>query len=58
MGKLVFRNNVYEDNIDTTRNRQGEILSLIYNEYALYPMNHLLSDKRHFPGCYKFVKGE
>ena len=58
MGKLVFRNNVYEDNIDATRNRQGEILSLIYNENAFYPMNHLLSDKRHFPGCYTFVKGE
>ena len=50
MGKLVFRNNVYEGNIDATRNRQGEILSLIYNENAFYPMNHLLSDKRHFPG--------
>ena len=37
---------------------KGELLSLIYNENAFYPMIHLISDKRYFPGCYTFVKRE
>ena len=57
-GKLEFHNRLYVQNVDTTKNAQGELLRSIYCECGFYPLNHLQTGNRIFHGDFTFIRGE
>ena len=58
LGKLSFANFTYTENVDKTKNSQGEIVSRIYDTNKFYVINHLCVEGKQFPGCFTFRKGD
>ena len=58
MGELDYPERIYESNIDRSSNSQGILLASMYKSCSFYPINHLKTYLKTFPGNFTYVKGD